>query len=123
MIEIRSLDRTNLTCAYGLDSQRLLPWPVLNAPFEGAWCILHPGDESTPHAHHEYEIFIAMLGSSTLAVDGEQFDFTAGDIVHLLPGCTHQVINDSAEDFEYYGIWWDTYMSAKFLARHQEQVR
>src|SRR5437667_134322 len=60
MVEIRNLDRANLTKAYGLDSQRLLPWPALNAPFEGAWCILRSGDESTQHSHHEYEIFIAM---------------------------------------------------------------
>ncbi|MFI5063126.1 MAG: cupin domain-containing protein [Streptosporangiales bacterium] len=122
MIEIRRLDRANLTRAYGLDSQRLLPWPALNAPFEGAWCVLKPGDESTPHAHHEYEVFIAMLGRARLSVDDEQFEFTAGDIVHLPPGCTHRVSNDSAQDFEYYGIWWDTDMSAKFLARHQEQA-
>jgi mannose-6-phosphate isomerase-like protein (cupin superfamily) len=123
VIEIRSLDRENLTRAYGLDSERLLPWPVLNAPFEGAWCVLRPGDESTAHAHHEYEIFIAMAGSSTLTVDGRPFEFAAGDIVHLPPGCTHRVNNDGTEDFEYYGVWWDADMSAKFLARHEEQGR
>jgi mannose-6-phosphate isomerase-like protein (cupin superfamily) len=57
-----------------------------------------------------------------LSVDGEQFEFAAGDIVHLPPGSTHQVINDSAEDFEYYGIWWDTDMSAKFVTRHQDEA-
>jgi len=123
MIEIRTLDRANLTRAYGLDSQRLLPWPALNAPFEGAWCVLRAGDESAPHAHHEYEVFIAMTGSSTLSVDGEQFEFAAGDIVRLPPGSTHQVINDSGRDFEYYGIWWDADMSAKFLTRHRDESR
>jgi mannose-6-phosphate isomerase-like protein (cupin superfamily) len=123
MIEIRKLDRANLTKAYGLDSQRLQPWPAVNAPFEGAWCILRPGNESTPHAHHEYEVFIAMAGSAALDVDGLRYDFVAGDIVHLPPGCVHKVVNGSAEDFEYYGIWWDAEMSAKFLAQHAEQVR
>ena len=123
MIEIRNLDRANLTKAYGLDSQRLLPWPALNAPFEGAWCVLRAGDESTPHGHHEYEIFIAMAGKAQLDVDGQRYDFVAGDIVHLPPGCVHKVVNESAEDFEYYGIWWDADMSTKFLARHEEQVR
>src|SRR4029077_5815227 len=82
MIEIHNLDRAHLPRAYGLDSQRLLPWPALNAPFEGAWCILRAGEESTPHGHHEYEVFIAMAGRSTLSVDREQFEFAAGDIVH-----------------------------------------
>lgn len=123
MVEIRKLDRDNLTKAYGLDSERLLPWPALNAPFEGAWCILRSGDESTPHSHHEYEIFIAMKGSAALDVDGQRYDFVAGDIVHLPPGCEHKVVNSSAEDFEYYGIWWDADMSTQFLTRHGEQVR
>ncbi|WFE29626.1 cupin domain-containing protein [Solwaraspora sp. WMMD791] len=123
MVEIRPLDRDNLTKAYGLDSQRLLPWPALNAPFEGAWCILRSGDESTPHSHHEYEIFIAMAGRAELDVDGVRQPFVAGDIVHLPPGCTHKVVNDGPDDFEYYGIWWDAAMSATFLARHWEQPR
>jgi len=122
VVEIRALDPSNLTRAYGLDSQRLLPWPTLNAPFEGAWCVLRPGDESTAHAHHEYEIFIAMTGGSTLEVDGRRFEFVAGDIIHLPPGCTHRVINGGSEDFQYYGIWWDTDMADKFLIRHEEQA-
>jgi mannose-6-phosphate isomerase-like protein (cupin superfamily) len=121
MVEIRNLDRANLTKAYGVDSQRLLPWPALNAPFEGVWCVLRSGDESTPHSHHEYEIFIAIAGSAVLDVDGERHDFVAGDIVHLPPGCTHKIVNDRPADFEFYGIWWDADMSTKFLTRHEEQ--
>jgi mannose-6-phosphate isomerase-like protein (cupin superfamily) len=123
MVEIRNLDRANLTKAYNLDAQPLLPWPALNAPFEGAWCILRSGDESTPHSHHEYEIFIAMTGSAALDVDGERYDFVAGDIVHLPPGCTHKVVNDSPEDFQYYGIWWNADMSAEFLNRYEEKAK
>ncbi|MGL5823323.1 MAG: cupin domain-containing protein, partial [Nocardioides sp.] len=120
VVEIRGLNRGELTRAYGLESQRLLPWPALNAPFEGAWCVVRPNEESTPHAHHEYEIFIAMTGRASLVVDGERRDFAAGDIAHLPPGCRHQLVNDSPGDFEYYGIWWDTDMSEVFLARHAE---
>lgn len=123
MSEMRALDRANLTPAYGLDSQRLLPWPALNAPFEGAWCILRGGRESTAHSHHEYEIFIALSGNAAIEVDGQRRAFVAGDIVHLPPGSTHHVINDGHEDFEYYGIWWDAEMSAGFLARHSGTTR
>jgi mannose-6-phosphate isomerase-like protein (cupin superfamily) len=114
---IRRLDREHLTRAYGLDSERLLPWPVLNAPFEGAWCVLRPGDVSTPHSHHEEEIFIALTGSATLVVDGRRAEFAAGDIAHLPIGSTHQVINEGTADFEYYGVWWDAAMARAFLAR------
>jgi mannose-6-phosphate isomerase-like protein (cupin superfamily) len=121
MVEIRRLDRANLARAYGLDSQRLLPWPAVNAPFEGAWCVLRAGDESTPHSHHEYEIFIAMTGTAALDVDGQRYDFAAGDIAHLPPGCTHKVVNDGPDEFEYYGIWWDADMAATFVTRHEER--
>ena len=120
MIEIRSLDRENLTRAYGLDSERLLPWAALNAPFEGAWCVMRPGDVSTAHSHHEYEIFIVMKGRATLSVDDERRELAQGDIAHLVPGSTHQVVNDTDADFEYYAIWWDTDMSAAFVARHEQ---
>lgn len=123
MPELRALDRDNLTIAYGLDSQRLLPWPALNAPFEGAWCILRSGRMSTPHAHHESEIFIAMSGSAEIEVDGERRPFVAGDIVHLPPGSTHHVVNGGDGDFEYYGLWWDAEMSTVFLARDREMSR
>jgi mannose-6-phosphate isomerase-like protein (cupin superfamily) len=121
-MEIRRLDRANLTRTYGVDGERLLPWPVLNAPFEGAWCVVRGGTESTPHEHHEYEIFIAVKGSAALVVDGERGPFVAGDIAHLLPGTTHKVVNELADDFEYYSIWWDTDMSASFVARHADAV-
>ncbi|MER5862955.1 cupin domain-containing protein [Kitasatospora sp. NPDC002040] len=120
-MEIRRLDRPNLTPAYGILGERLKPWDALNAPFEGAWCVVEAGGESTPHNHHEYEIFIAMSGSAALVVDGAEHEFVAGDIVQLPPGCTHKVVNGSAEDFEYYGIWWDAEMSDTFLTRHQKE--
>lgn len=122
-MEIRRLDRANLTRAYGIESERLLPWAALNAPFEGAWCVVRPGEASLAHAHHDYEIFIAMAGGSTLVVDDERHEVAAGDIAHLPPGCTHRIVNDGTEDFEYYAIWWDTDMSAGFLARHEGLTR
>ena len=120
-MDIRKLDRAELERAHGLESKRLLPWPELNAPFEGAWCVVAPGGESTAHSHHEYEIFIAMTGRSTLVVDGSEREFAAGDVARLEPGSNHKVVNDGAEDFEFYGIWWDPDMSAAFFARHLSQ--
>ncbi|MGM1064113.1 cupin domain-containing protein [Saccharothrix sp. Mg75] len=123
MIEIRRLDRENLTRAYGLDSERLLPWPALNAPFEGAWCVVRPGDVSTAHSHHEYEVFIAVKGRATLVVGDERRELVEGDIAHLVPGSHHQVLNETDADFEYYAIWWDTAMSAAFVDRHEGKGR
>ncbi|MFJ9369700.1 cupin domain-containing protein [Nocardia sp. NPDC101769] len=106
-VQIRKLDRDRLEVAYGVASQRLLPWPILNAPFEGAWCVLAPGDSSTAHAHHEHELFVAMTGRAELEVDGQRHRFDAGDLALLRPGSTHHVHNDGDSDFQWYAIWWD----------------
>ena len=119
MMEIRNLDRENLRLDNQLLAQRLMPWPVLNAPFEGSWCLVHPGSASGPHGHHEYEIWIAMTGKAKIICDGEHSPFVAGDIAHFTPGSVHQVINDSAEDFQMYSVWWDTELAGQFAKRHE----
>ncbi|MGH3858787.1 cupin domain-containing protein [Actinokineospora sp.] len=119
-MEIRRLDRDRL----GPDnnhSQRLMPWTAVNAPFEGAWCVIKPGAASVRHAHHEYEIFIAVSGTAVLESAGERTTFTAGDIVHFPPFVEHQVINETAEEFEMYTVWWDLPMSATFAGRHESE--
>lgn len=118
-MDLRQLDRSALRHENGLDAQRLLPWPVLNVPFEGSWCVLRPGTASTPHAHHEYEIFIAVSGSAVLRSEGELAEFRAGDVVYFRPGLEHQVVNNSDADFQMYSVWWDPQMAERFAARHQ----
>ena len=70
-MEIRSLDCDNLQSEYGVLTQRLLPWPQLRTPFEGAWAVLEPGSATTPHAHHEHELFIAATGTATISSNGQ----------------------------------------------------
>jgi mannose-6-phosphate isomerase-like protein (cupin superfamily) len=118
-VDIRQLDRTGLKHENGLDAQRLLPWPVLNAPFEGSWCVLRPGTASTAHAHHEYEIFIAVSGNAVLESGGQRAPFLAGDVVHFPPHTEHRVVNESGQDFEMYSVWWDRPLAARFVARHR----
>jgi mannose-6-phosphate isomerase-like protein (cupin superfamily) len=120
-MDIRKLARADLKHENGLDAQRLLPWATLNAPFEGSWCVVRPFTASTPHAHHEYEIFVAVSGEAVVDADGEQRPFLAGDIVFLPPGVMHQVINQSTTDFEMYSVWWDLEMAERFAQRHQRQ--
>jgi quercetin dioxygenase-like cupin family protein len=115
-MEIRSLDRA----ALGPDnefSQKLVPWPALNAPFKGAWCVIHPRSSSVRHAHEQYEIFIAVSGQAFLESNGERILFRKGDIVHFPPHTEHQVINDGSEDFEMYAVWWDAQTAQAFTAR------
>lgn len=118
-MEIRSLDRDRLGPENN-HSQRLMPWPAVNAPFEGAWCVIEPGASSEKHAHHEYEIFIALRGEAVLESAGERGPFRAGDIVHFPPHTDHQVSNETGEDFEMYTVWWDEAMTDVFAGRHRE---
>lgn len=120
MMEIHKLDRDNLKQDNGLVAQRLLPWPVLNAPFEGSWCVVAPGTESGAHGHHEYEIWVAISGSPELLSDGKRVPFVAGDVVHFPPQVRHQVVNNGDADFEMYAVWWDAEMTERFAARHKE---
>lgn len=118
-MNIHKLVRESMQPDNGLLSQRLLPWTELNAPFEGAWCVIEPGTASTAHSHHEYEIFIAISGSAILESDGERTAFNTGDIAYFTPGQSHQVINDTDSDFHMYGVWWDPEMTERFTARHR----
>jgi mannose-6-phosphate isomerase-like protein (cupin superfamily) len=119
-MELRRLNRDALTHEYGVESQRLLPWDALNAPFEGAYCLVRPGAASTAHSHHEYEIFVALAGEAVLCSGGRRERFAAGDVAHFPCGVDHQVMNESDADFEMFSIWWDGEMAERFLRRLQE---
>ena len=123
VVDIRKSEQDNLTRAHGLDLRLLQPWPGLDAPFRGAWCVLHPGDASEPHAHHDHEIFIGMAGRAEVTAGGQRHEFVAGDIVSVRPGVEHQVVNGHDQDFSYYAIWWDRAMSHEFLTQEDGQDR
>jgi mannose-6-phosphate isomerase-like protein (cupin superfamily) len=116
-MHIRTLDRAKLAYENGVHAQRLLPWPALDAPFEGSWCVVASGTASTPHAHHEHEIFIAVSGAAVVEADGERRPFRAGDVAFFPPGVTHTVRNDGPGAFEMYSVWWDDDMGRRFAAR------
>lgn len=115
MHSFKKINRKKLTFENNLFAQRTLPWKQLNAPFEGSWCVIKPGTQSTPHLHHEYEIFIAVKGTAVIHCEGKETVFETGDIVLFNPYTKHSVINNAEIDFEMYSIWWDKSMSDRFL--------
>jgi mannose-6-phosphate isomerase-like protein (cupin superfamily) len=116
-VELIRLDRDNLTHEYGCDTQRLFPWAVLDAPFESSFAAVRAGTHSVLHSHHEHEIFIGLRGEAVIECDGQRALFGAGDVAFMRPGTLHHVLNDGAEDFEFYSVWWDVEMAERFLAR------
>lgn len=117
MMEIRRFDRSNLKADNGLDAQRLMPWPEVNAPFEGSWCVVPPGASSGAHGHHEYEIWVAMTGAAEIICEGRRTPFVAGDVVHFPPHNVHQVVNEGTDEFQMYAIWWDHDLAGQFVER------
>ena len=118
-VEVVRLERDTLRREYGVDTQRLQPWAVLNAPFEGSWAVVRAGTDSTLHSHHEHEIFIGLRGQAVIECDGEQAPFRAGDVAFFKPGLLHRVLNDGGEDFEFYSVWWDEEMAERFISRNR----
>jgi mannose-6-phosphate isomerase-like protein (cupin superfamily) len=121
--EVVHLDWENLLHEYGLDTQRLFPWDVLNAPFESSWAVARPRTASTLHSHHEHEIFIAVRGNAVIECDGEPTPFKSGDVSFFRPGHQHRLLNDNDEEFVFYSVWWDAEMSERFLARNRAEAR
>lgn len=122
-VEIVHLKPDSLLHEYGLDTQRLMPWGVLNAPFESSWALARPGTRSTLHSHHEHEIFIAVRGSAVIECDGDQAPFSAGDIAFFRPGLEHRLLNDGDEEFMFYSVWWDEQMAGQFIDRNRAGTR
>lgn len=120
--DIVHLDWDNLLHEYGLDTQRLQPWAVLNAPFEGSWAVARPRSRSTLHSHHEHEIFIAVRGSAVIECDGKETPFAAGDVAFFKPGRQHRLLNDGDDEFVFYSVWWDEEMSERFLAQNRAEA-
>lgn len=121
--EIVHLEPGSLLHEYGLDTQRLQPWAVLNAPFESSWAVARPHTHSTLHSHHEHEIFIGVRGSAVIECDGKQTPFGAGDIAFFRPGLEHRLLNDGDEEVMFYSVWWDEDMAEKFIARNRGEVQ
>ncbi len=121
-IEVVRLNRDSLVHEYGVDTQRLQPWAVLNAPFEASWAVVRAGTASTRHSHHEHEIFVAVRGRAVIECEGERATFAMGDVAFFAPRLRHRVINDSSEDFEFYSVWWDEEMAGRFISRSRAGV-
>jgi len=120
-VTIRAMEPDHLVRAHGLDLKLLHPWPGLDTPFRGAWCVLRPGDVSDLHAHHDREIFIVMSGRGTVVANGMRREIAAGDLAYITPDVEHRVLNEHDEDFAYYAIWWDPAMSPEFLEQEARQ--
>ena len=86
-----------------------------DAPVDIEHCVLAPGKKNFPYHCHatEWEIYYAVKGQARMRTEAGIEDFNAGETAICPPGEAHQIINESADDFEYLVITnnagFDTY--------------
>ena len=85
------------------------------APVDIEHCVLASGKKNFPYHCHatEWEIYYALKGAARMRTEAGLEDFNAGETAMCPPGDAHQIINESAADFEYLVITnnapFDTY--------------
>ncbi|MBI2303575.1 MAG: cupin domain-containing protein [Chloroflexi bacterium] len=62
---------------------------------DASWEVLPPGGRSSKHGHQNDAIFYILEGKGYDIHDGERFDWEAGDVCIVPPGCVHQHFNAS----------------------------
>jgi mannose-6-phosphate isomerase-like protein (cupin superfamily) len=66
-----------------------------------AWrVLLRPGAGSPDHALTSDEAFVALRGTATVTLGGEDASLRAGDCLVVAPGRAFRIRNDGAEPFE-----------------------
>lgn len=107
-MHVKTLDRENLKFEYDLYAQRNFPWKdVVDPPFGGAWCVLHPGQTSAPHNHDEKEVFIIVKGKGLARGDEKTREVITGDVIYFTPFTEHCITNIGEEPLEFVSLWWD----------------
>jgi mannose-6-phosphate isomerase-like protein (cupin superfamily) len=101
---LNKINWESLKHEYDLDAKRLLPYPGINPPFGGAWCVVKSKTKSL--AHDEYELFIGISGKANIKLGDEIVEMEKGDIVVIPPRVRHYISNQEQEDFHLYSIWW-----------------
>lgn len=112
---ISKMDWGSLRHEYELDAKRLLPWDAIDAPFEGAWCVVRAQTSSTPHQHEESELFIIISGTADVFIDAVPHPVKKGDLVSIPVGSEHYISNQTDEDFHMYTIFWSTDSARSFV--------
>lgn len=117
---VNKMDWGSLRHEYDLDAKRLLPWDAVNAPFEGAWCVVRPGTQSKRHNHDELELFITISGVADVVINGVHSEVSKGDLVAIPKGADHYIANTGTENFHMYTLFWSAESAAQFLSREAQ---
>lgn len=95
------------------------PWTIGSRNVWVGTSAVDPGFTSNEHAHEDQEeIFYCLSGRGKCRVDGEAVDMRPGDLVYVLPGSKHQLVNDGDEVFKVLAIVSPPFIPEKFKEDH-----
>lgn len=100
------LNKDQMTAFYNVLCQGLFKNHEVNAPFDGIIGVLKKGEISTPHRHHETEIFFLLEGEGIIVDDTSNKQMKIGDIYISKPFESHSLHNLGEEDLTFISIWW-----------------
>jgi methionyl-tRNA synthetase len=76
-------------------------------PFGGMIGVLEENKRSTPHSHHETEMFIVIKGNGIISDLNIEEEIECGDIFLSPPFENHYLENKSSEDLIFASFWWE----------------
>jgi quercetin dioxygenase-like cupin family protein len=83
----------------------------------GVFGILPPGTEVQLHYHVKREsVLIIIRGEAVQRVDSKEFSLDTGDVVYILPGERHAMINRSTKDVRFIEFFTHPPAETDFIA-------
>lgn len=94
--------------AYNTTAVRFFPWKDVEEPvWGGAWVAVAPGERTTPHAHHEKEVYFVVEGTGVMRMGEEKQDVGFGDTIYVTPDLDHDLYNPGPGRLLFLTVWWD----------------
>lgn len=106
-MNITSFNQAEFKSAYGIlchSVPNLGPSDALKPTF----CLIKPGDQTTPHAHFEPEFFFIIRGQGIMTIGENSRSIQAGDLVKIPSFTQHQLTNTENESLEFLSVYTES---------------
>src|SRR5205823_3649114 len=73
-----------------------------------AWCVVKPGESTTPHSHPDGETFFIIDGRGLMTIGQERSEVARGSVIYIPSHSDHTLKNLSeTEELVFVTVWWD----------------
>lgn len=107
---IQKVEAAKLERAYGILCQSLAKVRKTedNTPFGMTYCVIEPGNATSPHHHYDGEYFLILSGRGEMQVGDERSEVTEGNLVQIPNHTSHVLKNLSdKEELHFVSVYWD----------------